>query len=93
MKDVAYFLTSCLTDQQCQQHWSSLLDRYFDSLHRALGDTFEQGDALENQWRQMFPLAWADFNRFLHGWSPGHWKLTSFSKQMTDDAIAMARQT
>lgn len=93
MKDVVYFLTSCLSDEQCEQKWESILDRYFDRLSDGLSDRlnepFHSFSALEQQWRAMFPVAWADFNRFLTGWSPGHWKLTAFSERMTTEALAM----
>lgn len=89
MKDVVYFLTSCLDDQQCQQQHEGLLDFYFQQLKQALGDGFVGFSDLENEWRSMFSMAWADFNRFLNGWSPGHWKLTPFSQRLTDEALRM----
>lgn len=100
MKDVVYFLTSCLSDEQCERQWEPILDRYFDRLNRRLSDRLSSGGKdplvsfsdLEHQWRRMFPVAWADFNRFLNGWSPGHWKLTPFSQRMTDDALAMLKE-
>lgn len=89
MKDVVYFLTSCLNDQQCDRDHEMLLDRYFRYLKDFLGNAFEHFEELEDEWRSMFPMAWADFNRFLNGWSPGHWKLTPFSQRLTDDALEM----
>ena len=62
---------------------------YFENLAEALGRDFERMADLENEWRSMFAMAWADFNRFLNGWSPGHWKLTPFSQRMTDEALRM----
>ena len=87
MKDVAYLLTSCLSDDQCEQQYKSLLDFYFQVLRNTLGRDFTEFDALESEWRSMFAVAWADFNRFLNGWSPGHWKLTPFSGRMTKEAL------
>ena len=87
MKDVVYFLTSCLSDDQCERQIESLLGFYFQVLKNALGSEFIEFNALESEWRSMFAVAWADFNRFLNGWSPGHWKLTPFSNRMTDEAL------
>ena len=87
MKDVVYFLTSCLDDRRCEQEYEQLLGFYFENLAEALGRDFERMADLENEWRSMFAMAWADFNRFLNGWSPGHWKLTPFSQRMTDEAL------
>lgn len=89
MKDVAYFLGSCLSEQECQALEAELLDYYFSSLraHTASKQPSINVDALENEWRSMFELAWADFHRFLKGWSPGHWKLNSYSEQLSRRAI------
>ncbi len=89
MKDVVYFLTSCLGDDQCEREYEQLLDFYFRQLNEALGVGFDRFGDLEIEWRSMFAMAWADFNRFLNGWSPGHWKLTPFSQRMTDEALRM----
>jgi len=87
MKDVVYFLTSCLSDDQCEQEYQRLLEFYFNCFQVALGTSFKGFEDLESEWRLMFAMAWADFNRFLNGWSPGHWKLTPFSQRMTDEAL------
>ena len=89
MKDVVYFLTSCLSDDQCEREYERLLEFYFNCLRETLGSKFEGLVDLESEWRSMFAMAWADFNRFLNGWSPGHWKLTPFSQRMTDEAVGM----
>ena len=89
MKDLAYFLGSCLDESACERQESELLTYYFTSLRRAL--TSEQAavdaDALEQEWRALFPIAWADFHRFLKGWSPGHWKINSYSERICREVI------
>ena len=35
----------------------------------------------------MYYVAWADFHRFLKGWSPGHWKINSYSEQVVKKVI------
>lgn len=89
MKDVAYFIGSCLSEDACEKHAAQLLDIYFDALREALmgcGKSQRMAE-VENEWRQLYPLAWADFHRFLVGWSPGHWKLTGYSEAMVQSAL------
>lgn len=84
MKDVAYFIGSCLNESDCERLESKLLDTYFTHLHKALG---KKNEALEKEWRPLYHVAWADFHRFLKGWSPGHWKINSYSERITAEVI------
>lgn len=84
MKDVAYFIGSCLNESDCERLETLILDTYFEYLHQALGQTNQD---LEEQWRPLYHVAWADFHRFLKGWSPGHWKLNSYSERVTREVI------
>ena len=84
MKDVAYFIGSCLNESDCEHLELKILETYFNHLHNALGETNE---ALENEWRPLYRVAWADFHRFLKGWSPGHWKINSYSERITAEVI------
>ncbi len=85
MQDVAYFIGSCLNEAECERRELWLLDSYFAGLKQALArlQPAVDADALEAEWRPLFPVAWADFHRFLKGWSPGHWKLNSYSERLT----------
>ena len=89
MKDVAYFLGSCLYEDDCEAQEKSLLDFYFQKLREAIQDMNYNIDidALEMEWRSLYPFAWADFHRFLKGWSPGHWKINSYSERMVRQVI------
>ena len=84
MKDVAYFIGSCLREKECERLEEKILNTYFNFLHQALG---AKNDALESEWRSMYRIAWADFHRFLKGWSPGHWKINSYSERITREVI------
>ena len=44
-------------------------------------------DKLEEEWRALYPVAWADFHRFLKGWSPGHWKINSYSEKICNEVL------
>lgn len=89
MKDLAYFMGSCLFDEECDAQESWILDYYFSKLKSALVSYDKTLDfpVLESNWRSVFPIAWADFHRFLKGWSPGHWKINSYSEKMCRIAI------
>jgi len=84
MKDVAYFIGSCLDETACEQLETKILDTYFEHLQRALK---QRNEALETEWRALYHVAWADFHRFLKGWSPGHWKINSYSERITAEVI------
>ena len=93
MKDLAYFLGSCLNEQQCEARESQLLDYYFSSLIDQVEKKVEKKKVsidkakLEEEWRELYPVAWADFHRFIKGWSPGHWKINSYSEKLTAAVI------
>ncbi|MES0372282.1 MAG: oxidoreductase family protein [Mariprofundaceae bacterium] len=93
MKDVAYFLGSCL-DEMLQERWESeFLNIYFDELKEALHRKNREvdADALEAEWRIMFPIAQADFYRFLVGWMPTHWKINDYGKQVALGVVSQLR--
>ena len=89
MKDVAYFISSCLSEEEAAEQQDSLLEFYFGRLQEAasvrrLGIDFS---ALKSEWLDLYPFAWADFSRFLSGWSPGHWKLNTYSDSITRSVL------
>lgn len=90
MKDVAYFIGSCLNEEQCQQQEKVLLDYYFDVLKKALAIHHKMIDPseVEKGWRSLYPIAWTDFHRFIKGWSPEHWKINSYSEQIALDVVS-----
>ena len=91
MKDLAYFMGSCLDEEQCQAQYSSTLNYYFAELAKALAHhhTHVDAKALEQEWRALFPMAWADFERFLAGWMPTHKKRNRFSHALTQQALSI----
>lgn len=89
MKDVAYFLGSCLDEERCERLESTLLAFYFQQLKTALEQAGArvEFDALEEEWSSLYPVAWTDFHRFLQGWSPGHWKLHRYSERLAREVL------
>jgi len=49
-------------------------------------------EELEVDWRSLYRVAWADFHRFLKGWSPDHWKLSDYSERVTREVIAALQE-
>jgi hypothetical protein len=94
IKDVTYFIGSCLGEEQCEQMESSLLDIYFQELTKKLKQKHEVIDAaaVEREWRNLYPVAWTDFHRFLKGWSPGHWKINSYSERLAREVLIQLGQ-
>ena len=90
MKDVAYFIGSCLYEEDCEQMEDQLLKFYFKALKKAVTEKDKNIDfvALEQDWRALYPVAWTDFHRFLKGWSPDHWKINSYSERMAREVVA-----
>lgn len=79
MVDLAYFVGSVLNEEECEKQEAAILDRYFQHLQKALP---LPNAALETEWRSLYHVAWADFHRFLKGWSPGHWKINTYSEKI-----------
>ena len=78
VKDLAYFMSSIFHEDELDAHESRCLDTYFDYLNMP---------DVEKEWRELYPFAWCDFYRFLKGWSPGHWKINTYSERMKHKAL------
>jgi len=90
MKDVAYFIGSCFYEEDCERYETQLLDYYFSKLRDALqkrNNTIDMDD-VEQEWRRLYPVAWTDFHRFMKGWSPGHWKIHSYSERLSRQVVS-----
>lgn len=81
MSDVAYFLGS-LTDDGFDPDEQLHLDRYFAHLRSAL-----DADRLEAEWRALYPIAAADFYRFLAGWAKEHWAHDAHGHQVVQEVL------
>ena len=90
VKDVAYFLSSCLAPSACAASVPGYLDDYFSELAGAVraGESGVDPRELEREWRELFPLAWVDFYRFLLGWAPGQYDRDPYSEQLLRGVLA-----
>lgn len=90
VKDLAYFLGSCLTDSDLTALHEELLDYYFKVLIDSIAAQCPKPintEELEQEWRELYCFAHADFLRFLQGWSPEHPKINSYLQVQTDLAL------
>lgn len=94
MKDVALFISSAVAPEKCKALESWLLKTYFSALREALGHYQPHLDALavEKEYQELFCVAWADFQRFIKGWSPEHFKINAYTEALSAKAIAYLKE-
>jgi hypothetical protein len=90
MKDVGYFLGSCLSSSECELYEKELLDFYFSELEHTVATSTSSIDfnALESEWRKLYPIACTDFTRFLLGWMPSHQKINTYSLDIMNSVLS-----
>lgn len=86
MKDVAYLISSCFDEKICEKYENEFLNHYFKQLEISLDNNIDY-QSLKEEWSALYRYAWADFYRFLDGWSPAHWKMHGYSKRITQEVI------
>ncbi|SHI26342.1 phosphotransferase [Ferrimonas marina] len=92
VQDLAYFLGSVLDEAALLEQGSNWLTHYFQALGQALlehGFSEAQCQSVEAEWRRLYPVAVADFARFLNGWAPDHWKVNRYTEGMTSKALSL----
>lgn len=82
MKDLAYFVGSCMYEEDCEKLEAQILDYYFTEFRKT-----NNNRNIEKEWRELYHVAWADFHRFLKGWSPDHWKINSYSEKILREVM------
>ncbi len=89
MKDVIYFISSAVEPEDCENMEAKLLDIYFKELRTAL-EYYQpniNAQELEKEYRDLFVIAWADFQRFIKGWATEHYKINDYSENLSAKAI------
>ncbi|PSU33863.1 phosphotransferase [Photobacterium lutimaris] len=89
MKDVCLLLSSVLDFNESESQIQAYLDEYFAALKQFLSEYHPDidGDDVEQHWRPLYSVAWADFQRFVKGWCPDHWKINPYTEQLTETAL------
>jgi hypothetical protein len=91
VKDVAYFLTSCVSPRDLERDAESYVDDYFRALRAALVERGHvQADValLEAEWQELYPIACADFQRFFLGWAGEENARDSYLERVTREVLA-----
>ncbi|MBF2054961.1 MAG: phosphotransferase [Candidatus Sericytochromatia bacterium] len=71
VKDLVYFLSAIVPEEQAAQRLPTLRQHYFDQLSAALSsrpDTDADAAAIVAEWQALFAIAWLDYYRFERGW-------------------------
>lgn len=85
VKDLAYLVGSCLSEEKLHEFDHLILNEYLNQLKLALVENKVTLDftALTEETIKLYPVAWADFYRFLLGWNPNSWKICDYLKQQS----------
>ncbi|GAA5213625.1 hypothetical protein GCM10025776_02960 [Corallincola platygyrae] len=92
-KDLMLLLSSVMPDSRLMEEASALVEYYFEQLSTSLQQWQPNIDrhSVIAAWRSLYAISWADFHRFLAGWSPGHWKIGEYCLQQTEQALLQLR--
>jgi len=95
VKDLAYLVGSCLNEEQLYQFDGLVVCEYLTHLKAALSyyQVSLDFDALVNETQQLYPVAWADFYRFLLGWNPQSWKICDYMKAKSAQGLELIKLT
>ena len=91
VKDLAYLVGSCLSEDKLIEFDHRILDEYLTQLKKALVhyEVALDFEALSKETHALYPVAWADFYRFLLGWNPNSWKVCNFMKQKSKQGLLL----
>lgn len=90
IRDVALFIGRALGSAEPDARAEELLNVYFKTLRQALGQHAHNIDldALEREWRELYPVAWSDYARFGLGWGRSP-VLSPYSKRQIERALSL----
>ncbi len=86
MRDVTLLLDRCLGEERCLEEADSWLDHYLETLHSELIRLEQElpWEALEAEWRRLYPIAWCDHERLWLGWGQGTQSLGPYTQQLME---------
>lgn len=89
VKDLAYLVGSCLDNEALIKYDKQVVREYLSFCKQAVIDyqINIDFDAFEKEVLQLYPVAWADFYRFLLGWNPDSWKICDHMKNKAEQGL------
>ncbi|MCL1115408.1 phosphotransferase [Shewanella basaltis] len=89
MKDVIMLLSSVLNYQEPEAVINAYVEHYFTALTQGLIACHPNINPLDVQqaWQPLYCVAWADFQRFIKGWSVEHVKINTYTESLTALAL------
>ncbi len=86
MKDVAYLLADPSGSEATETRH---LEHYFRELTRELDrhGAAAHAAALEQEWRELYPIARADYYRFLAGWASDHYRRDRYAQGLVREVL------
>jgi hypothetical protein len=87
MKDVAYLLSDHPSPHS-ETKENRFLDHYFAELRSVTSSADIDFAALEAEWRALYPIACADFYRFLAGWAKSHFDHDLQARRVTERVLS-----
>lgn len=90
IKDLVYFLSSVLNEAELEKFSVELMGYYFNQLNYFIKyyDIEINFNELKKEWQSLYPYAIADFQRFLFGWMPTHYKLNGYTRKVTEELLS-----
>lgn len=94
VQDLVYFFGSCCREDILEELEGWVLECYFQHLRQSLRRYHPEVNPseVEDSWRGLYDVAWTDFHRFLKGWSPSHWKLSSYSEMVKSRCVEKLKE-
>jgi len=90
--DLAYLAGSALDQFGLEEFGELVLPFYLQALKLALAHTHPTINfvQLSKEYEDLYPVAWADFYRFLLGWNPNSWKINTYINKMSEQGLKNA---
>jgi len=91
VKDLAYLAGGCLSDKALFEYDETIVKQYLVQLKQALEHYQSSIDfnELAKEVTKLYPIAWADFYRFLLGWNPDSVKIGGYMKAKAEQGLSL----